>query len=286
MTDAIRYIRQSLQPFYPEGEIKSLIRLLMERICGIAPHQLLLGKGKELSETERERITEIVNGLKKSVPVQYLLGTADFYGREFKVNPSVLIPRPETEELVDMILKDLRQKPATVPIHILDMGTGSGCIAITLAAELPQAHVTAIDISPEALETACTNAVRLNAQVKFCQADMLSTPTVEKAVPGKFDLIVSNPPYVWVSEKANMKKNVLDYEPPAALFVDDSDPLLFYRAIARFGKKHLREGGTIYFEINALCGKEMKELLQREGYRNICLLQDLSGKDRIIKTSL
>lgn len=286
MTDAVRYIRQSLQPFYPEGEIKGLIRLLMERVCGIAPHQLLLGKGKELSEIQRERITEIVEGLKKSVPVQYLLGIADFYGREFKVDPSVLIPRPETEELVDTILKDLRQKPATAPIRILDIGTGSGCIAITLATELPQADVTALDISPAALETARTNAGRLNAQVKFCQADILSPPMAEKAAPGQFDLIVSNPPYVWISEKAGMEKNVLDYEPHTALFVDDSDPLLFYRAIARFGKDHLRERGKIYFEINALCGKEMKELLQRQGYRDVCLQQDLSGKDRMIKASI
>lgn len=283
MTDAVLYIRQSLQTLYPANEINCLVRLLMERICGIAPYQLLLGKGKELSETEKERIVEIVGALKESVPIQYILGTADFYGREFAVNPSVLIPRPETEELVEIILKDVRQKKNVAPLKIADIGTGSGCIAVTLAAELPEAEVTALDISAEALETARANAARLQVNVRFLQADILAETTTAQAVPGTFDLIVSNPPYVLETEKAGMEKNVLDHEPHLALFVDDSDPLLFYRHIARFGKKRLDSGGVLYFEINARCGREMVGLLETEGYRDVTLIRDISGNDRIIK---
>lgn len=285
MTDTVLYIRQSLEGLYPAGEIASLIRLLMERICGIAPYQLLADKGKELSETEKERIREIVDALQKSVPVQYALGVADFYGREFIVNPSVLIPRPETEELVEIILKELRQKRQPSPVSIADIGTGSGCIALTLAAEASQAEVTAVDLSAEALATARANAARLNVNAVFVQADILSD-TAAEAIPGRFDLIVSNPPYVMASEKKQMEKNVLDYEPHLALFVDDSDPLLFYRHIARFGKKRLNAGGMLYFEINPLCGREMVCLLQREGYRDLTLIRDMSGKDRIIKASI
>ena len=283
MTDAVVYIRQSLESLYPAGELTSLIRLIMQRICGIAPYQFLLGKGKEISETEKARITEIVGALKKSVPIQYALGTADFYGREFLVNPSVLIPRPETEELVEIILKDVRQKRYSKPVGILDIGTGSGCIALTLAAEVGQADVTAVDISPEALATARANAARLKVNAAFCQADILSGPAAEKGIPGRFDLIVSNPPYVMESEKREMEKNVLDYEPHLALFVDDRDPLLFYRHIARFGKKRLNPEGTLYFEINARLGRETIRLLQTEGYRDVVLIRDISGNDRIIK---
>lgn len=283
MTDAVLYIRQSLQTLYSANEINGFVRLLMERICGIAPYQLLLGKGKELSETEKERIVEIVGALKKSVPIQYILGTADFYGREFAVNPSVLIPRPETEELVEIILKDVRQKKNAAPLKIVDIGTGSGCIAITLSAELSEAEVTAVDISPEALETARANAARLQANVRFLQADILAETAAGQAIPGTFDLIVSNPPYVLETEKANMEKNVLDHEPHLALFVDDSDPLLFYRQIARFGKKRLHGGGALYFEINARCGRGMIRLLETEGYRDVTLIRDISGNDRIIK---
>lgn len=285
MTDTVLYIRQSLEGLYPAGEITCLVRLLMERIGGIAPYQLLAGKGKELSETEKERIREIVAALQKSVPVQYALGTACFYGREFIVNPSVLIPRPETEELVEIILKDIRQKKHATPLRIADVGTGSGCIALTLAAEVKEAQVTAVDISAEALATARANAARLKVNATFIQADILSD-TAGDTIPGGFDLIVSNPPYVMASEKKEMEKNVLDYEPHLALFVDDGDPLLFYRHIARFGKKRLHPGGRLYFEINARCGEATTRLLQTEGYRDITLIRDMCGKDRMIKASI
>ena len=233
MTETVAYIRNSLKDIYPPGEAQALVRLIMEHVCGLSTHQLLLGKGKELSDTEKFKIKEIVEGLRLYKPIQYLLGIADFYGMEFKVTPDVLIPRPETVELVERIITDYQSQAP----RILDIGTGSGCIAISLAKHLPEAEVAAVDISPEALA---------------------------------------------VAEEAN----VLENEPHLALFVPDDDPLLFYRAIARFGQRHLAEGGHLYFEINALCGKETVAMLRQENYTEVELIQDLYGKDRIIKAKI
>lgn len=285
MTDTIAYIRHSLENLYPKNEIQSFTRLIMEEVCGIPPHHLLFGKGKDLSDTEKLEIKEIIEQLQKYKPLQYILGKADFYGRTFRVNPSVLIPRPETEELIEHICND-RQQEAEKPVTILDIGTGSGCIAITLAKELPRADVVAIDISPDALETARENARALHAPVTFIPCDILDTGRAEAAIPFLFDVIVSNPPYVMEREKETMEANVLEYEPPLALFVSDSDPLLFYRAIARFGRKKLKKGGRLYLEINALCGPDTVRLLEQEGYHSIQLIRDLSDKDRMVKAIL
>lgn len=285
MTDTIAYIQQSLKDLYPKNEILSFTRHIMEEIGGIPPHHLLFGKGKELSDTEKLEIKEIVEQLKKYKPLQYILGKTDFYGRTFRVDPSVLIPRPETEELVEQILADLKSEPDR-PLTILDIGTGSGCIAVTLAKEWKQADVIATDVSPEALETARENARRLHAPVTFVRTDILSLEEAEAAIPFSFDLIVSNPPYVTEREKAAMEPNVLDYEPSLALFVSNDDPLLFYRAIARFGKKKLKKGGRLYFEINASYGPETVSLLEEEGYREVGLFRDLSDKNRMIKAKL
>lgn len=285
MTDTIAYIRHSLENLYPKNEIQSFTRLIMEEVCGIPPHHLLFGKGKELSDTEKLEIKEIIEQLKKHKPLQYILGKADFYGRTFRVNPSVLIPRPETEELIEHICHDLEEE-ADKAATILDIGTGSGCIAITLAKELPGADVVAIDISPDALVTARENARALHAPVTFIPCDILDTGRAEAEIPFMFDVIVSNPPYVMEREKEAMEANVLEYEPPLALFVSDSDPLLFYRAIARFGRKKLKKGGRLYFEINALCGSDTVRLLEQEGYHSIQLIRDLSDKDRMVKAIL
>lgn len=279
MTETIAYINNSLKDLYPKSEISSLVRLLMERICGLQPHHFLLCKDKELSEAEKSRIREIVEQLKKSVPIQYIIGIADFYSLEFEVDPAVLIPRPETEELVEQIILENTGKE----IKILDIGTGSGCIAITLGVHLKQAKVIAVDISAPAIETARRNAKRNRTTVTFIQTDILDTDRADREIPFLFDVIVSNPPYVKESEKEWMEKNVLDYEPHLALFVPDEDPLLFYRQIARLGKKKLKKEGRLYFEINAQCGQATAGMLQDEGYTNIELLQDLSGNDRIIK---
>ena len=202
-----------------------------------------------------------------------------FYSLQFEVDPSVLIPRPETEELVEQVILD----NADQKIKILDIGTGSGCIAVTLRKHLKKASVIATDISAEALATARRNAKRNNTTVTFIQTDILDPEKAEMDIPFILDVIVSNPPYIKEEEKKDMERNVLDYEPHLALFVPDNDPLLYYWHIAHFGKKKLRRNGHLYFEINAACGNMVVEMLEEEGYKNIELIQDLSGRDRIIK---
>lgn len=305
MTDTIAYIQNALKDLYSRSEINSFIRLIMERVCDLPPYKLLLGKDTELSDTAKRQIQEIVKRLEKQEPLQYILGKADFYGLLFNVNPSVLIPRPETEELVDLIIRE-HQSPKETPLRILDIGTGSGCIAITLAHHLKQAEVYALDISEEALKTATKNAEICRADVRFLQGNILSHAGGELSPPawgtfptrmgetphphgdsvsfdGNLQLIVSNPPYIMDKEKRDMERNVLDYEPHLALFVPDDDPLLFYRQIARFGKQALSPGGWLYFEINAQCGDATLRMLQAEGYQHVSLIRDLSNKDRILK---
>lgn len=280
MTETIAYIKEALNGLYPASEIKALIRLMMEEVCHLLPHQFLICPDKEITEEQKRRIHEIVERLKQMEPIQYIVGTADFYSLRFEVNPSVLIPRPETEELVERIIRDNTDKE----MDILDIGTGSGCIAITLQKHLEKAHVTALDISAEALATARRNATRNEATVTFIQADILNPEQAETNVPSSFDVIVSNPPYIKEEEKKEMERNVLDYEPHMALFVPNDDPLLFYRHIARFGKVKLKKEGCLYFEINAACGNKMVGMLKEEGYKEIELIQDLSGKDRMVKS--
>ena len=279
MTETIAYIKESLRDLYPSSEVSSLVRLIMERVCNIQPHHFLFCKDKELPESEKSRIHDIVERLKQMEPIQYILGTADFYSLQFEVDPSVLIPRPETEELVEQVILD----NADQKIKILDIGTGSGCIAVTLRKHLKKASVIATDISAEALATARRNAKRNNTTVTFIQTDILDPEKAEMDIPFILDVIVSNPPYIKEEEKKDMERNVLDYEPHLALFVPDNDPLLYYWHIAHFVKKKLRRNGHLYFEINAACGNMVVEMLEEEGYKNIELIQDLSGKDRIIK---
>lgn len=282
MTETISYIKESLKDLYPASEVSSLVRLIMERVCHILPHHFIISKDRVLPENEKEQIREIVRRLKQMEPVQYALGKADFYSLLFEVNPSVLIPRPETEELVDLVLHDYKDKVRMV--NLLDIGTGSGCIAITLRKHLRKSDVTAIDISADALATARRNARLHNTVITFIQADILQDAEKLAAwIPGTLSVIVSNPPYVTEKEKSEMEKNVLDFEPHTALFVPDDDPLLFYRHIARFGKNKLRKNGHLYFEINAAYGPEIVKMLEQEYYKDIELIQDLSGKDRFIK---
>lgn len=305
MTETVAYIRSSLKDLYPPGEAQALVRLIMERVCGISTYQLLLGKGKDLSDTEKSKIKEIVEGLRLYKPIQYLIGTAEFYGMVFKVTPDVLIPRPETAELVERVVKDYHgQSP-----RILDVGTGSGCIAIALAKHIPGARVTGMDISPEALSIATENAHGNDVSVHFIEFDILSESKISSSrmarefhqhetkcslgrnkvfisMKQKLDCIVSNPPYIMNKEKAAMEANVLEHEPHLALFVPDDDPLLFYRAIARFGQSTLAKGGRLYFEINALCGNQTVALLEQENYKEVELIQDLYGKDRIVKAKI
>ena len=282
MTDPITYIHQTLAGSYPKGEIQGFTRLIMEYVCGLQPYQLLLGKGTEISDAEKQRIEEIVCRLQKAEPIQYILGEADFGDLRFAVTPAVLIPRPETAELVERICQD---HPAnshpTAPLRILDAGTGSGCIAISLAYRLAaSASVTALDISPEALAVAQRNAARHQVLLAWLQADLLQEQLPDTAC---WDLIVSNPPYIAEEERASMERNVTDYEPACALFVPNDDPLLFYRALAHLGRRHLSEQGELYVEINARFGAETVALFEAAGYREVTLLHDLYQKERFIK---
>ncbi|MDR1557156.1 MAG: peptide chain release factor N(5)-glutamine methyltransferase [Tannerellaceae bacterium] len=279
MTETLAYINQSLETLYPAGEIQGFTRLIMAHVCGLQPYQLLMSKDKELSDTQKREICRIVERLRQWEPVQYILGEASFYGLSFRVSPEVLIPRPETEELVARIIHEHARRK----VSILDVGTGSGCIALSLARHLPDSEVTGLDISAGALRIAEENARRNRLSATFVRTDILLAHQAAEAVAGEWDIIVSNPPYVKESEKAEMERNVLRYEPPQALFVSDEDPLVFYRAIARLAKKKLKKDGTLYFEINAMLGKETLGALKEEGYRTSELIRDLSGKDRFIK---
>lgn len=279
MTETVSYIQDRLKDLYPSSEIKAFTRLIMERVCDMLPHQFLLCKDKKLSAKEKGEIHNIVQRLAKHEPIQYIFGKTDFYGFEFQVTPSVLIPRPETEELVEMIVHEYDDKS----IEILDIGTGSGCIAITLKKLLKKADVSAIDVSPEALKIAERNAMNNRVSIFFYERNILDPHRAADSLEDEFDVIVSNPPYVMEKEKTEMEKNVLDYEPSLALFVPDNDPLIFYRNIARFAEQKLKKRGYLYLEINSKLGNEVVEMLRRLEFKNVELIQDLSGNDRFVK---
>lgn len=269
-------------PPYDESEAKAIIRMVLEVVFNFRLADLYSGKVNELSPDEEEVLREIVARLKKCEPVQYVLGQADFCGITFKVRPGVLIPRPETAELCEWITT---RHTHSGRLRILDIGTGSGCIALTLALNLPCAQVEGWDISAEALYIAEENNERLKANVRFLQKDIRapeSSGTMAKD-KGEIDIIVSNPPYICMKERGEMDRNVLNYEPETALFVPDYDPLRFYRAIAEHGKKALRTGGELYFEINPLYANELKIMLEELGYKELELREDQFGKQRMMK---
>ena len=268
-----RQLWQRLVPVYGEGEAQAIARLIYEVRYGLTLSDLLIGRDSSVTQDELE---QIAIRLERQEPVQYILGQADFCGRTFMVNKHVLIPRPETEELCQWIT-------ATDATSILDIGTGSGCIAITLAAEMPEAEVTAWDISKEALQVAEENAKRTNVHVKFEQVDILHLPSSILHLTSTFDLIVSNPPYICNKEREEMEVNVLEHEPHTALFVPDEDPLLFYRAIAQYGQTALKEGGWLYFEINPLYAEVLRKMLSKMSYHDIEIKEDQYGKQRMIR---
>lgn len=282
MTDITAYIHESLKGIYPAEEVSALTRLIVEHVCDIPLYKLLLSKDTELSEPQRKKIADIVARLQSNEPIQYILQFSEFYGLSFQVSPSVLIPRPETEELVELILKDRKGLSS----RILDVGTGSGCIALSLAYNLKEAEVTALDVSVKALAVARKNAERLQTPVNFLEVDILNDEQVAEKIPAGLDVIVSNPPYVPDSDKARMEKNVLDYEPSLALFVSDDNPLLFYKQIARVGREKLKKGGCVYVEIHSVLGKQTADVFRDNQYKNVELIRDLSGRDRIVKAEL
>ncbi|MEJ7779707.1 MAG: peptide chain release factor N(5)-glutamine methyltransferase [Daejeonella sp.] len=277
-----KIISEDLTGTYGAEEASSIAWLAIGFVCKINRTEYLNAKHRDLCEQELLIFQKILLDLKKGIPVQYVLGETEFYGSVFKVNPSVLIPRPETEELVDWILKDFKQQEKNNILKILDIGTGSGCIPITLKKYLPDAEISAIDISSHALTTAEENAILNNTEINFMLEDILSPESSAR----QYSVIVSNPPYVTLGEKENMHTNVIDYEPHLALFVPDKDPLIFYNAIAQYAFVHLQPGGLLYLEINENLGSETVKLLQNSGFRNLELRKDLRDKDRMIKASL
>lgn len=269
------YIRQSLDGLYPESEIKGFTKIIFTEVLHLNMLDIYMGKDIKLSANQVEEVEQILSRLKKYEPIQYILEQARFCEMNFYVNSSVLIPRPETEELVSLIVSENPDSTA----RILDIGAGSGCISVSLSKLLPGAKVSAWDVSEEALQVAKENNDRLDASVAFDKVNILEYKPSEDM----FDIIVSNPPYVTITEKEDMEHNVLDWEPHLALFVSDEDPLLFYRKIAEAGRVMLSQTGKIYFEINQALGKEVCDLLTALEYHKVEIIKDLSGCDRIVK---
>ena len=274
------YFIQELTPIFDEGEAESFFYLILENKQQLKRIDLALQHDLTFSEDEIKIWNAILEQLKNEIPVQYLLGKTSFYGLDFEVNTNVLIPRPETEELVDWIIKSNQVDQNSKGLKILDIGTGSGCIAISLANYIPNAKVFAIDVSESALDTAKKNAESNKVEVTFTNKNILETVDLEQ----QYDIIVSNPPYVRNLEKEEIKKNVLDNEPHLALFVEDDDALIFYRKIAELAQKNLSENGQLFFEINQYLGQEMINLLEEMNFKNIELRKDIYGNDRMIRS--
>ena len=266
---------QTLTPIYDATEAESFFYLILENRLQMKRVDLALHPEIEFSESQLQDYNDILKKLEQQIPIQYILGSTSFYGLEFEVNENVLIPRPETEELVSWILSN---HDSSTHLKILDIGTGSGCIAIALAKNLPNAQVFAIDVSEKALATAKNNADRNEVKVNFIKQDILNTENLEQS----FDIIVSNPPYVRNLEKDEIKQNVLAHEPHLALFVEDQNALIFYDKIANLSQRHLNPNGQLYFEINQYLGKEMVQLLEQKGFSAVELRKDIYDNDRMI----
>lgn len=280
-----------LSAIYDEKEIESFFYLLLESYHGEKRIDLALNPEMEMDASQLVKWESALSELKNQKPIQYIIGETDFYGLPFLVNENTLIPRPETEELVEWIIVE-SLKSNVGSLKILDIGTGSGCIAISLAKNLPNAEVFAVDVSEKALAVAQKNAENNKVKVNFVNANILSVTNLNELstsnfqLPTHFDIIVSNPPYVRNLEKAEIKPNVLEFEPHLALFVEDTDALLFYRKIAHLASKNLAQNGKMFFEINQYLGKETVGLLENLGFKSIELKKDIYGNDRMIQSTL
>ncbi len=289
--DVFADYKQGLSKLYEENEAEAITLLVLSHFTGFSNSKIKAFPETALSAAQIVQLHSTLTRLKTGEPVQYILGETEFYGLTFKVNPSVLIPRPETEELVEWVINSVNK--ADPQKHILDIGTGSGCIAISLKKNLPQSTVTAIDISPKAIETAKANAELNKVDINFIEADILNHKSNPKSEiqnkseirNPKSEIIISNPPYVTLHDKTQMHTNVTDFEPHTALFVPKNDPLIFYKAITGYALEHLSPGGMLFFEINEVYGKELVELLTANGFKDVELRKDMSGRDRMIKAS-
>ncbi len=275
MKDFKRYIAKQLKQIYSESELNYLEKIILEEITQKSFSQLFLSN-KKLTEIEQKKGVEIIEKLKQNIPIQYILNKAHFYNLSFYVDSNVLIPRPETEELVEWIIEKYKKNREC--INILDIGTGSGCIAISLAKNLSNAHLYAIDKFPDTLDVSKRNAQFNSVEVNFICADILSPIKLET----KFDIIVSNPPYIPIAEKQEMDIKVIEQEPNSALFIPNSNPIIFYEKIAEFAQSHLKKNGQIFFEIHQNYGNDVKEMLDKKGFINIKLKKDISNNHRMI----
>lgn len=280
--DILRFFREELNDSYENDELETIIAYCFEFYLKMSRADLITHENNTVSESDLLKFNFAIKDLKKYKPLQYILGEADFYRLKFKVNEHVLIPRPETEELVHLIIKDNKMQSPT----ILDIGTGSGCIPIALKKNIPSAEITAMDISNEALNVAKHNAKLNGVEVEFVLDSILHLTSHISHFTSHFDIIVSNPPYICKSEKDSMNKNVLEYEPHLALFVENEDPLLFYKAIGDYALNHLNKNGKVYFEINQAFGPETKNMLENKGFKNVELIKDLSNNYRILRGNI
>ncbi|HCC70916.1 MAG TPA: peptide chain release factor N(5)-glutamine methyltransferase [Bacteroidales bacterium] len=273
-----RYLRDNLSAQYPPGELNAVINIILSFISGKDRTFMLINPGHEISSYNWFKVNKICADLKNMMPVQYITGESEFYGIKLQVTRDTLIPRQETEELVDLVIKEnIKSSP-----RILDLGTGTGCIAISLAVNIKGANVTATDYSNKTLRVAALNALKNNADILYIKDDILN-PGILKY--GQYDVVVCNPPYITESEKSGMAENVLNYEPHKALFVPDGDPLIFYRAVLELNNKILKKGGTLYFEINENKTVDIKKLLVNYQYANIEIVNDINAKARISKST-
>lgn len=270
-----RELWRTLEPLYGNGEARAITDYVLDVCFGLSKADILCGAVEEMTAEKTAELNKIFGRLTEGEPVQYVLGRAEFCGRWFSVRPGVLIPRPETEELCAWITADSK---ASASPKVLDIGTGSGCIAITLQLDMPESKVTAWDISADALDVARENAQRFGANVNFVKQDALNAKP-----EGEWDVIVSNPPYICEKEKKDMAVNVLEHEPHTALFVPDADPLLFYRAITRLAVQTLSKGGRLYFEINPIYADDTCRMMRAEGMTEVELRSDMYGKQRMAK---
>jgi len=281
------HYKLELAPLYESDEAKTLFSLAAEQVLALSPGVLMMQKDTDVSFINMQKFLSILNDLQIGKPIQHILEEAHFYGLVFKVNENVLIPRPETEELVEWIISvcssqfSVNSFAPPKKLRLLDIGTGSGCIPITLKKHLPNTRVATLDVSADAIAVAKENAAQIGVEINFIEADILTFQSKEK-----YDIIVSNPPYIRYLEKIEMHNNVLLHEPHLALFVSDENPLIFYKAIADFAKTNLKPNGQLFFEINEYLGKETVEMLDGKGFKNIELRKDMQGKDRIVRAGV
>ncbi|GDX51135.1 release factor glutamine methyltransferase [Bacteroidota bacterium] len=276
INSAFQNLLDSFCDSYERDEAEMIARIVFEDVFDLKPSSIVIDADKDFSFEKSERLTQIIQRLKNHEPVQYVTGKAFFYGNEFEVNSSVLIPRPETEELVQWIIESTSNKKQ----NILDIGTGSGCIAISIKKILSEADVFATDSSLGALDIAKRNSENLQQQIHFKKSDILQS---ENPFNIQFDIIVSNPPYITEAEKSSLDKNVIQFEPHEALFAIGDDAMIFYRKIIAFANKFLKEGGQIFFEVNQQYGKEVVKLLNENNFKNTKLKKDLNGNDRMVR---